>query len=99
MPDTMVPAEVIKDAVMLACRAPSLHNSQPWRWVADDRGLHLFVDPNRIMYSADRRGREAIISCGAMLDHFRFAMNAAGWRTHVERFPDPADRHHVASVA
>ncbi len=98
MPDTMVPAEVIKDAVTLACRAPSLHNSQPWRWMADDRGLHLFVDPNRVMYSADRRGREAIISCGAMLDHFRVAMRAAGWRTHVKRFPDPTDRHLVASV-
>ena len=98
MSDTMVPAEVIKDAVNVACRAPSLHNSQPWRWVADDRGLHLFVDPNRVMYSADRRGREAIISCGAMLDHFRVAMRAAGWRTHVKRFPDPTDRHLVASV-
>ena len=27
--------KVIRDAVWLACRAPSLHNSQPWRWVAE----------------------------------------------------------------
>jgi nitroreductase len=32
---TMVDADVIKGAVELAVRAPSLHNSQPWRWVAD----------------------------------------------------------------
>jgi hypothetical protein len=32
MPDTMVDAEVLKDAVQLACLAPSLHNSQPWQW-------------------------------------------------------------------
>ncbi|MGH3595497.1 MAG: hypothetical protein ACRDUT_05920, partial [Mycobacterium sp.] len=30
MPATMVGIEVIKDAVRLACRAPSLHNTQPW---------------------------------------------------------------------
>ena len=36
VPDTIVATDVIKDAVLLACRAPSLHNSQPWRWVADD---------------------------------------------------------------
>jgi nitroreductase len=27
-------SEVIRNAVTLACHAPSLHNSQPWRWVA-----------------------------------------------------------------
>jgi hypothetical protein len=98
MSDTTVTSDVIKAAVMLACRAPSLHNSQPWRWVTDGATVHLFVDPHRIMYSADRRGREAIISCGAVLDHFRVAMAAAGWRTHVERFPDPNNPHHLASV-
>jgi hypothetical protein len=98
MPDAMVTPDVIKATLLLACRAPSLHNSQPWRWVADDDAVHLYVDPNRVMYSADRWGREAIISCGAVLDHFRVAMAAAGWRTHVARFPDPNNRHHLASV-
>jgi len=98
MPDTMVTSDVIKATVLLACRAPSLHNSQPWRWVADDEAAHLYVDPNRVLYSADRRGREAIISCGAVLDHFRVAMAAAGWRTHVVRFPDPNNRYHLASI-
>jgi nitroreductase len=98
MPATTVASGVIKDAILLACRAPSLHNSQPWRWLADGEVVHLFVDPKRVVYSADRRGRQAIISCGAVLDHFRVAMAAAGWKTHVERYPDPNNRHHVASV-
>jgi hypothetical protein len=29
MPDTRVDIDLIKVAVQLACRAPSLHNSQP----------------------------------------------------------------------
>ncbi|GAB3017367.1 Acg family FMN-binding oxidoreductase [Mycobacterium bourgelatii] len=97
MPDTLVDAEVLKAAVQLACRAPSLHNSQPWRWVADDASLHLYLDHNRILYSTDKLGREALISCGAVLDHLRVAMAAAGWTSDVRRFPDPADPDHLAS--
>lgn len=97
MPATMVETEVIKDAVRLACRAPSLHNTQPWRWVLDDAELQLFLDPGRVMLS-DRSGREALIGCGAALDHLRVAMAAAGWRAHVDRFPNPNDPNHLASI-
>jgi nitroreductase len=46
MPDR----KVILDTVTLACRAPSLHNSQPWRWkVADGAALHLFADRKRLV--------------------------------------------------
>ena len=87
--DTMVDTEVIKDAVRLACRAPSLHNSQPWRWVAEGNALQLFVDPDRVVCSTDRRAGRRCISCGAVLDHFRVAMAAAGWTANVDRFPNP----------
>jgi hypothetical protein len=48
MHGTLVDVEVIKDAVRLACRAPSLHNSQPWRLDVDGEVLHLFLDTSRI---------------------------------------------------
>ncbi len=98
MPDTMVDAEVIKSAVQLACRAPSLHNSQPWRWVADCGSLKLFLDRDRVVHSTDRSGREAIISCGVVLDHLRVATAAAGWTVTVDRFPNPNNLDHLASV-
>ena len=98
MPDTMVDTEVIRDAVRLACRAPSLHNSQPWRWVLEGTALQLFVDADRVMHATDSSGREAFISCGAVLDHFRVAMAAAGWTANVDRFPNPSNRHHLASI-
>jgi hypothetical protein len=98
MADTMVDAQVIEDAVRLACRAPSLHNSQPWRWVAIEGGLQLFVDRGRVLPSTDRWAREAIISCGAVLDHLRVAMAAAGWATNVDRLPNPNNRDHLATL-
>jgi hypothetical protein len=97
MPTTTMQAEIIKDAVSLACRAPSLHNSQPWRWVAGDGALQLFLDPTRVM-NYDRSRREALIGCGAALQHLNVAMAAGGWRTHVDRFPDPNDPNHLASL-
>jgi len=35
MPKPVVSREILADAAHLACRAPSLHNSQPWRFVGD----------------------------------------------------------------
>ena len=98
MPDTLLDADVLRVAVQLACRAPSLHNSQPWQWVAEGARLHLYVDHSRILYSTDKSGREALISCGAVLDHFRVAMAAAGWTANVDRFPDPNNLDHLASI-
>jgi hypothetical protein len=90
-------AEIIEDAVSLACRAPSLHNSQPWRWVAEQGALQLFLDPARVL-NYDQSRREALIGCGAALHHLRVAMAAAGWDTEIKRFPDPEHPDHVASL-
>jgi hypothetical protein len=98
MPDTLVDNDVLGAAVQLACRAPSLHNSQPWHWVAEGAGLHLFIDRGRILPTTDKSGREAHISCGAVLDHLRVAMAAAGWTANVARFPDPNNLDHLASL-
>ena len=97
MPDVLLDADVLRAAVQLACRAPSLHNSQPWQWVAQGTRLQLYVDHSRILYSTDKSGREALISCGAVLDHLRVAMAAAGWTANIDRFPDPKNLDHVAS--
>jgi hypothetical protein len=98
MPDTLVDKDIFRGAVQLACRAPSLHNSQPWHWVAEGPGLDLYIDRSRILPSADKLGREAHIGCGAVLDHLRIAMAAAGWTADVERFPDPNNLDHLATV-
>ena len=98
MTTPMVSSEVISNAVELASRAPSLHNSQPWRWVDNGATVDLFVDPHRVVRSTDSSGREAIISCGAMFDHFRVAMAAAGWTIHADAFPNPNRLEHLASI-
>ena len=98
MPEIAPTDEVIEDAVGVACRAPSLHNSQPWQWVLRRGELQLFLDPSRVM-STDQSAREALIGCGAAIDHLRVAMAAAGWRAHTTRFPNPANLNHLATFS
>ncbi|BBX45868.1 FMN-binding protein Acg [Mycobacterium cookii] len=98
MPTTLFDSKVIQDAVTAACRAPSLHNSQPWQWVYSDGQLRLFLDPSRVM-DTDQSAREALMGCGAAIDHLRVAMAAAGWKTHVEYFPNPDSSNHLASMS
>jgi len=97
MTTTLVETGVVEDAVSVACRAPSLHNSQPWQWVFSDGQVRLFLDPSRVM-DTDQSAREALIGCGAALDHLRVAMAAAGWRAHVSRFPNSDNPNHLASI-
>ena len=50
MTRTTADAAIIAKAIHLACRAPSLHNSQPWRWVVGEAP----VDWLRNVLAADR---------------------------------------------
>lgn len=90
--------DAVKTAVLLACRAPSVHNSQPWHWVAENDGVHLYADRNQMVPATDSSGRQTLLSCGAALDHFRIAMTVAGWRTDTIDFPDPEVPEHLASL-
>ena len=97
-PQHTISTEAITALVESACRAPSLHNSQPWRWTFTSGTLHLVADHGRVGHHTDVTGGEVIMSCGAALDHLRVAAAAAGWRTVVDRFPDAKDHDHLASI-
>jgi Nitroreductase family len=85
-------------AIALANRAPSVHNSQPWRWRLGPSSVHLFADPGRALPATDPEGRDLRISCGAALHHLRVALLAAGWDARVHRLPDPARPLHLAAL-
>lgn len=88
---------LLQQSLQLACRAPSFHNSQPWRWVLTPAGLDLHLDPRQLVAS-DTSGRQALLSCGAVLDHFRAACAAVGWIADAARYPNPNDHKHLASI-
>jgi nitroreductase len=78
--------------------APSIHNTQPWRWHLAGHELDLYLEPGRILTVTDPDARLAILSCGAALHHARATLAAEGWRTTVMRMPDPGDAGHLAHL-
>ena len=91
-------AGTVRTALTLASRAPSVHNSQPWRWRVDAASLHLYSDASRQLPNTDPDGRDMILSCGAALHHCVVAFAAVGWRSKVTRLPNPADPSHLAAI-
>ncbi|HPX36875.1 MAG TPA: NAD(P)H nitroreductase [Mycobacterium sp.] len=90
--------DAIRDVLVLANRAPSVHNSQPWHWRVGPDSLHLYADPSRHLPRIDPDRRDMMLSCGAALHHCTVALAAAGWRATVDRLPDPSDPHHLAVI-
>jgi len=84
-----VDRQTIRAAVELGSHAPSVHNSQPWRWRHDGRSLLLQADLRRWLPATDADGRDLVVSCGAVLHHTRVALAASGLHAVVHRIPDP----------
>lgn len=89
---------VLGAAVETAQHAPSIHNTQPWRWTFDGRVLLLHTEPARQLAIADPAGRMLTLSCGAALHHARVAIAAQGHRPVITRFPDRTDPGLLATL-
>lgn len=90
--------DTVRTALSLATRAPSIHNSQPWRWRVGDESLHLYADLDRQLPNADPDSRDLLLSCGIALHHVIVALAALGWHAKVHRFPNPAEPQHLAAI-
>ncbi|MEI4272164.1 hypothetical protein TEK04_10555 [Klenkia sp. LSe6-5] len=85
-------------ALGAAQRAPSVHNTQPWRWRLAPDQVRLIADRSRSLPATDPTGRELRISCGAVLHHLVTVLRAVGQAAVVQRFPDPADPWLLAAL-
>lgn len=83
--------ELVGDLITTAARAPSLHNSQPWRFRLERNVLELHVDVRRAMRCSDPQARELVISCGAALSNLRLAIRGKALTPCVSIAPDKDD--------
>lgn len=89
---------LLRQAALFAGRAPSIHNSQPWRWRVDGTGLDLFLARSRVLRTSDPQARLAVLSCGAALHHARVHLAAHGAGAVVRRLAGRADPDHLAHI-
>jgi nitroreductase len=84
-------AATVAAALEVAVRAPSIHNTQPWRWRLSADGLALRADRTRQLAVADPDGHSLLVSCGAALHLTELALGAAGLRMATTLLPDADD--------
>lgn len=88
----------VRWVVEQAGRAPSVHNTQPWRFTFDGRRFDLYADTARGLTAADPDGRELVLSCGAALYNLRVALRKVGYSGTVTLLPDRSQPRLLASV-
>ena len=96
--DARAVIQALVGAASVAGYAPSIHNTQPWRWRVGGTRLDLFADRARALAVTDPDARLATLSCGAALQHARIALAAQGWRAVVTRIPDRTEPDHLAQL-
>jgi hypothetical protein len=82
-----------------AVLAPSVLNTQPWRFEVEGGTVRVFADPSRHLRHLDPDGREMAVSLGAAVFNLRLAMRHYGFGVAVERVPDPAQPTLYARVS
>jgi nitroreductase len=78
----------LKRAAAAAIRAPSLHNSQPWRFRLRAGAIEVLADPERRLAVADGSGWAVRIACGAATLNARLALAVNGTPAEVVLRPD-----------
>ncbi|WP_433790814.1 Acg family FMN-binding oxidoreductase [Actinoplanes sp. CA-252034] len=96
--DASAVTRALKNATTTASHAPSIHNTQPWRWRAHGDQLDLLLDESRTLAVADPDRRLAILSCGAALHHALISLAADGLHATVARLPEPTRPGHLATI-
>ncbi len=105
LPASAGPAESggLSRAALLTCvhaavAAPSLHNSQPWRFRIRAGGVDVYADRARQLEVIDPSGRELLISVGAAVFNLRVAIRQHGRVPVWRAWPDPGEPDLVARI-
>ncbi|MFE6523267.1 Acg family FMN-binding oxidoreductase [Streptomyces sp. NPDC057794] len=95
-----IDAAVLEQLLTAAVAAPSIHNTQPWRFGVDPatRSVEVRADRERALPLADPHRRALHLSVGAAVFNLRVAVAHLGWEPAVRLLPDPHATDLLATV-
>jgi nitroreductase len=91
-------SDQVRAVLSAATTAPSLHNSQPWRFRCTPSAIELYADDTQLLPVADPDRRELRIGCGAALLNLRVAITGLGVHPVIRLLPDPHRPDLLATV-
>ncbi|AXX29278.1 Dinucleotide-utilizing enzymes involved in molybdopterin and thiamine biosynthesis family 2 [Actinosynnema pretiosum subsp. pretiosum] len=77
----------VESVLTAAALAPSVHNTQPWRFRLEEDRIELHADLDRRLPATDPEDRELRLACGAALFNLRLALQGHGIRPLVTLMP------------
>ncbi|WP_042418211.1 Acg family FMN-binding oxidoreductase [Streptacidiphilus anmyonensis] len=97
---TALDAAVLEELVSAAVAAPSMHNTQPWRFRLEPRThtVEIRAALDRELRAEDPEGRGLHVSVGAAAFNLRLAVAHRGWEPVLRLLPDPHEPQLLASV-
>jgi hypothetical protein len=98
--ELVLDAAVLETLVSAAVAAPSIHNTQPWRFHLDEvtRTVEVHADPRRTLPQADPERRALHLSVGAAVFNLRVAVAHLGWDPVLHLLPRASDPNMLAAV-
>ncbi|WP_413104467.1 Acg family FMN-binding oxidoreductase [Streptomyces sp. Inha503] len=93
-------AAILEKLISAAVAAPSIHNTQPWRYRLnpDTVTLEVRAAPERALRYADPMGRALSVSAGAAVFNLRVAVAHFGWDPVVQLLPHRSQPDLLATV-
>ncbi|TCN31206.1 hypothetical protein EV644_12981 [Kribbella orskensis] len=98
MNDDQLSMEEIDVLLRAAVAAPSMHNTQPWRFEVNGHVIDVFLDGSRSLPAEDPTGRAMRIAAGAATFNLRCAAASMGYSSWFGLAPDRYDPDLVARV-
>ncbi len=93
-------AWTLEKLISAAVAAPSIHNTQPWRFRLDPESatVEVHAAEERLLACADADGRAMHLSIGAAVLNLRVAVTHLGRQTEVRLLPDATKPGLMASI-
>ncbi|AZP15519.1 hypothetical protein EJC51_05050 [Streptomyces aquilus] len=100
MRSTPLDARTLEACLAAAVAAPSIHNTQPWRFRLDAEtpAFEVWASAERGLRHTDPVGRALHVSVGASVFNLRVAAAHFGWSPFVRLLPRPDDPGLLATV-
>ncbi|WP_269815368.1 nitroreductase family protein [Kribbella monticola] len=98
MSEDQLTMEQIDVLLSAAVAAPSMHNTQPWRFEIDGNVIDVYLDGSRALPAEDPTGRAMRIAAGAATYNLRCAAASMGYNSWFGLVPNPKEPDLVARI-